>query len=59
MAIYNDDKFMLKVLGGTAAITLGYLVKEKGSIDAAGGDVDGFVVFRALQTASIGYLAFA
>ena len=50
---------MLKFLGATAAITLGYLVKEKGKIDAAGGDVDGFVVICALQTASIGYLAFA
>lgn len=59
VAIYNDDKFMLKFLGATAAITLGYLVKEKGSIDAAGGDVNGFVAICALQTASIGYLAFA
>ena len=58
-AIKNDDKPMLKFLFATAAVTLGYLVKEKGPIEEAGGDVMGFVVICALQSASLGYLAFA
>ena len=57
-AIHDDDKFMLKFLAGTAAITLGYLLKGKKPIEEAGGDVGGFVVICGIQTLSLGYLAF-
>ena len=57
-AIKNDDKPMLKFLFATAAVTLGYLVKEKAPIEEAGGDVMGFVAICALQSASLGYLAY-
>ncbi len=59
VAIYNDDKFMLKFLGATAAITLGYLVAQKKPIEEAGGDIGGFVGVCAAQTLSLGYLALA
>ena len=59
IAIYNQDAFMLKFLGATAAITLGYLVKEKAPIEEAGGDINGFIVICGLQTLSLSYLAFA
>ena len=58
MAIYSDDKMMLKFLFGTAALTFGYLVKEKQPIEMAGGDIGGFVGICGLQTLSLGYLAF-
>ena len=58
-AIYSKDAFMLKFVTVTAAITLGYLLKEKKPIHEAGGDVMGFVVVCGLQTLSLGYLAFA
>ena len=59
IAIYKTDIFMLKFLFGTAAITLGYLVKEKKPIEDAGGDIGGFVVICTIQTLALGYLAFA
>jgi hypothetical protein len=59
LAVYNDDKYMLKFLGLTAAITFGYLVKEKKKFDEAGGDIGGFVAVCGVQTASLAYLAFA
>jgi hypothetical protein len=57
-AIRQDDKPMLKFLFATAAASLGYLLKEKGAVAEAGGDVMGFVAVIGLQTASLGYLAF-
>ena len=57
-AIHSDDKPMLKFLTATAAMTLGYLVKEKSSIDKAGGDINGFIAVCGVQTAALAYLAF-
>ena len=59
MAVYNMDKTLLQFLAVTAAITFGYLVMEKGSFEAAGGDLNGFIVICFFQTASLAYLAFA
>jgi hypothetical protein len=59
MAIYNADKPLLKFVGVTAAITFGYLIKEKKSFDEAGGDINGFIVVCGLQCLALGYLAFA
>ena len=59
IAIYKTDIFMLKFLFVTAAITLGYLVKEKKPIEDAGGDIGGFVVICTIQTLALGYLGFA
>ncbi len=58
-AIYSDDRPLLKFLFVTAAITLAYLVREKGAFEEAGGDVGGFVAVCAVQSLSLGYLAFA
>lgn len=59
MAIYNADAPLLKFVFVTAAITFGYLAKEKKPIEEAGGDIGGFLVVCALQSLSLGYLAFA
>lgn len=58
LAVYRGDKEMLAFTGVTAAITLGYLVKERGSFKEAGGDVDGFVAVCTVQTLSLLGLAF-
>ena len=53
LAVYRGDKEMLLFTGVTAAITLGYLIKERGSFKEADGDVDGFVAVCTVQTISL------
>ena len=50
IAVYRGDKELLAFTGVTAAITLGYLIKERKPITEAGGDVDGFVAVCGVQT---------
>ena len=56
-AIYKMDKPLLQFLGVTAALTFGYLVKEKGSFSKTGGDIGGFIAICGVQTAALAYLA--
>ena len=57
-AIYKSDKPLLQFVVVTAAITLGYLIKERKPIEEAGGDINGFIAVCGLQVLSLGYLAF-
>ena len=59
LAIYKNDKSLLQFLTVTAAITFGYLLKEKNQFDKAGGDINGFLVLCGVQTAALTYLSLA
>lgn len=58
-AIKAKDVPMLKLLFPVTAATFLYCLTGNGPVSAAGGDLGGFVAVCAVQTASIGYLAFA
>jgi len=59
MAIRARDKPMLQMLFWVTAATFGYCATQNPVVAEEGGDLTGFVAVCAVQTASIGYLAFA
>ena len=58
LAIHSKDALMLKVLAGSAVVTMGYCVAGQRDVGPLGGDLKGFVAVCAVQVLSLGYLAY-